>query len=142
MINIPSPAINLITHFEGLKLKAYRDSVGIPTIGVGHTKDVQLTDIITYSQAIELLQQDLQVAAVALARLIKVTLNMNQFSALLSFTFNLGSGTLQRSTLRMKLNRGEYRDAANEFLKWDKAGGMKLKGLVLRRQAERTLFMS
>ena len=60
---------------------------------------------------------------------------------MLSFTFNLGSGALQRSTLRMKLNRGEYKLAADEFLKWAKAGGITLNGLMLRRKAEQSLFL-
>ena len=141
-IQIPQQAIDLITRFEGCRLKAYRDDgYGIITIGYGHTKNVNLGDIITESQALEFLQQDLQVAARAIARLITVKLTDNQLSALLSFTFNLGSGALQRSTLRMKLNRGEYKDAADEFLKWASAGGKQLKGLMLRRQAERNLFL-
>ena len=66
----------------------------------------------------------------------------NQFSALVSFTFNVGAGALQRSTLRMKLNRGEYQNAAGEFPKWRMAGGRVLAGLVRRRAAERALFMA
>ena len=74
--------------------------------------------------------------------IIKTALTENQFSALVSFTFNLGAGALQRSTLRMKLNRGEVQGAADEFPKWLIAGGRILAGLVRRRAAERALFLS
>ena len=78
----------------------------------------------------------------AVLRLITVPLSDGQFDALVSFTFNLGSGALQRSTLRRKVNRQEYEDAALEFGKWVWAGGRRLKGLINRRKAEAALFLS
>ena len=75
-------------------------------------------------------------------RLIKAELTENMFSALCSFAFNVGTGNLQRSTLRMKLNRGQYEDAADEFPKWRRAAGRILKGLVRRRASERALFLA
>ena len=75
-------------------------------------------------------------------KLVLVPLNENEFSALCSFTYNLGSGRLQSSTLRSKLNRGNRLGAANEFPKWRRAGGRILRGLVLRREAERQLFLT
>jgi GH24 family phage-related lysozyme (muramidase) len=86
--------------------------------------------------------RDLAPREVAVSRLITVPLNQNQFDALVSFVFNLGSGALQCSTLRRRLNAGAYLEAADEFPKWVYAGGRKLKGLVRRREAERILFLS
>ena len=76
----------------------------------------------------------------AVRRHITVPLTSNQFSALTSFTYNLGSGALQRSTLRMKLNRAQYERAAEQLLRWNKAGGKVLRGLTRRRAAEKALF--
>ncbi|MBN8542806.1 MAG: lysozyme [Alphaproteobacteria bacterium] len=90
---------------------------------------------------IDALRKDLRVAEQAVMRLIHVPLTQNQFDALVSFTFNLGSGALQRSTLRRKINRGEHEAAAREFSKWVFAGGKRLSGLVRRRQAEGKLYM-
>ena len=89
-----------------------------------------------------LLLRDLESSQGWVRRLIKTALTENQFSALTSFTFNVGGGALQRSTLRMKLNREEYQVAADEFPKWRIAGGGILAGLVRRRVAERSLFLA
>ena len=89
-----------------------------------------------------LLIRDLENSEGWVSRLIKTALTENQYSALTSFTFNVGAGALQRSTLRMKLNRGEYQGAADEFPKWRIAGGRILAGLVRRRAAERSLFLT
>ena len=88
------------------------------------------------------LVRDLEAAEGWVHRLIKTPLTENQFSALTSFTFNVGAGAFQRSTLRMKLNRGEYQNAADEFPKWRIAGGQIVSGLVRHRKAERTLFLT
>ena len=98
-------------------------------------------DGITKEQATELMMNELNKNERSINRLIKVELNQNQFDALCSFVYNLGAGSLQVSTLRKKLNNGEYLDAANEFLKWVYGGGKKLKGLVRRRLAEREMFI-
>ena len=84
--------------------------------------------------------RDLERYERAVGRLVTVSLSENQFGALVSFTYNLGSDNLKASTLRQKLNRGDYRGAAGEFPKWRRAGGRVLKGLVRRRAAERALF--
>jgi lysozyme len=80
------------------------------------------------------------IAEQAVCRLVKVPLTDGQFDALVSFTFNLGSGALQRSTLRRKVNREEHEEVPREFLRWVWAGGRKLKGLVRRRAAEADLY--
>ncbi len=96
---------------------------------------------ITPEQAEALLRQDVQAAERAVLRLITVPLTDGQFDALVSFTFNLGAGALQRSTLRRKVNRGDHANVPAEFRKWVWAGGRKLEGLVKRREAELLLYI-
>lgn len=135
--------ISLIKRFEGCRLTKYLDAIGKPTIGYGHllSSDSELEQI-TQEQAEEILKDDLKRFEVGIVKLITSPLNQNQFDALISFSFNLGLGTLQRSTLRMKLNRGEYEGAAGEFLKYIRAGGRVMNGLVARRHAEGMLFLA
>jgi len=135
--------IDLIKEFEGLELKAYKDSVGVVTIGYGHTgSDVYMGQVITESQAETLLKSDLAKFEKGVAELVKVPLNENQHAALISFSFNLGLGNLKSSTLLRKLNSLDYTGAASEFPRWDKAGGKVLAGLTKRRLAEKELFLS
>ncbi len=134
--------MDLIKRFEGLKLKAYLDSVGVPTIGYGHTHGVKMGDVITGEQADKYLSEDLHVAELTINTNVKVKLTQNQFDALASFVFNLGSGNFVKSTLIRKLNAGDYAGAADEFGKWVNAGGKKLPALVKRRAAERDEFLS
>mgnify|MGYP002075963031 CR=1 FL=1 len=133
--------INLIKSFEGLRLYAYKDSVGVLTIGHGHTKNVRPGMTITQKQAEDFLRADLGYFENAVKKLVRVHLTDNQFAALVSFCFNLGEGNLAKSTLLRKLNAGDTRGAAEEFLKWNKAGGKPLVGLTKRRAAERELFL-
>ena len=136
--------IELIKAFEGLRLVAYADAVGVATIGYGHTRTVKKSDIgktkISAVDAENLLKGDLAHFENAVSKLVKVPLTSNQFSALVSFAYNLGEGNLSKSTLLKKLNAKDYRGAAVEFEKWNKAGGKVLAGLVRRRAAERRLF--
>lgn len=134
--------MSLIKRFEGLRLQAYRDSVGIPTIGYGHTQGVKMGDIITGEKADKFLREDLQVAELTINTSVKVKLSQAQFDALASFVFNLGSGNFVKSTLLKKLNAGDYAGAAGEFGKWVNAGGKQLPGLVKRRAAEREVFLT
>ncbi len=142
-------AVGLVGDAEGFYPVAYFCPAGVPTIGFGHTKGVAAADVghktITRAEADDLLRQDLAEAAAAVERLVTVNLSNEQFGALVSFTFNLGSGNLAKSTLLKKLNAGDYMGAANEFGVWVKAtvGGVKktLPGLVKRRKAEMTLFI-
>jgi GH24 family phage-related lysozyme (muramidase) len=94
----------------------------------------------TQDQAEQWLQQDIQVAAQAVNRMVTVTLTQPEFDALVDFTFNLGTGSLQKSTLLRLLNAGDYKGAAAEFDKWDKAGGKVMAGLLRRRQSEEQMF--
>lgn len=141
-MKVSNNGINLVKRFEGLELKAYRDSVGILTIGYGHTHAVKAGDIITGEQADAFLREDLQVAELTVNTNVKVKLTQGQFDALVSFVFNLGSGNFVKSTLIKKLNVGDYAGAADEFGKWVNAGGKKLPGLVKRRAAEREVFLT
>lgn len=132
--------ITLIKTFEGLVLTAYKCPAGIWTIGYGHTKDVKQGQTITASQAVEFLKQDLQVFEKAVNTQ-NLNLNQNQFDALVSFTYNVGSGNFQKSTLlkKAKLNVNDP-TIANEFAKWNKGGGRVLPGLVKRRESESKLY--
>jgi lysozyme len=132
--------LKLTESFEGCRLQAYLDSVGVPTIGYGHTHGVTMGMTCTQEQADAWLQEDVQEAVQAVNNLVTVPLTQQQFDALVDFTFNLGTGALQHSTLLRLLNSGNYQGAAGEFEKWDKAGGKVLPGLLKRRQAERDMF--
>ena len=133
--------IELIKQFEGFSERVYICPAGYSTIGYGHVvRSNESFNEISEQEAEELLRRDLYKYEKAVLRFISVPLDDNQFDALISFTYNLGSGALQRSTLRAKLNRGDYEGAANEFSKWCMANGRKLKGLLLRRIKERELF--
>lgn len=141
MSKINQESINLIKEFEGCKLTAYQDSVGVWTIGFGHTKNVKKGDTITQLQADEWLMDELNNEyGAGVENLATVPLTDNQFGALTSFAYNLGLGNLKSSTLLKKLNKSDYKGAAAEFPKWNKAGGKVLAGLTRRRGAERALF--
>jgi len=134
----------LIEAFEGRFLKAYRDSVGVLTIGFGHTSaagDPYVTRelTITAEEADQILAADLAKVEAQVSRIITKPLNQAQFDALVSFTFNLGPTNLQNSTLARRVNHGDY-DVAGEFMKWDKAGGKHLPGLTRRRKAEALMW--
>lgn len=139
--------IALIKEFEGCKLTAYRDSVGVWTIGYGWTQPVDGKPIragmtIKQETAERLLKTGLVSYESDVSRLVKVGLTQGQFDALVSFTYNLGARSLSTSTLLRKLNAGDYAGAADEFMRWNKAGGKVLNGLTRRREAERALFLS
>ena len=144
MRQITQDGLNLIKHFEGFEPEIYLDAAGLPTIGYGHLirkgEHKMFESGINKEDAEALLVDDVHVAERAVLRLIDVPLTDNQFNALVSFTFNLGSGALQRSTLRRKVNREEHAEVPEEFLKWVWAGGQKLKGLIRRREAEAALY--
>ncbi|OHX13336.1 lysozyme [Chromobacterium sphagni] len=133
--------INLIKQFEGIRLTAYQDSVGVWTIGYGHTgADVRSGLTISQNQAEQLLRTDLGRFETGVGQLVTVPLNQNQFDALVSFSYNLGLGNLKSSTLLRLLNNKDYNGAAGQFPLWDKAGGQVLAGLHKRRLAEQALF--
>ncbi|EHM45252.1 lysozyme [Hafnia alvei] len=139
--------INLIKQFEGCRLTAYQDSVGVWTIGYGWTqpvdgKPIAKDMIITQQKANQLLTEGVAQYEKGVTNLVTVQLNQNQYDALVDFAYNLGVNALKGSTLLKKLNAGDYSGAANEFTKWNKAGGKELAGLTRRREAEKSLFLS
>jgi lysozyme len=133
--------LSLIKSFEGLRLLAYRDAVGVWTIGYGATRGVKPGMSVTKEQAERMLLNDVQRFEPEVERLVKVPLSGNQWDALVSFTYNLGASNLESSTLLRLLNVGDYAGAAEQFPRWNKAGGKVLPGLVRRREAERVLFL-
>ncbi len=146
MRHVTQEGLSLIKRFEGFSPTIYLDAAGLPTIGYGHLLRPGEAEIfgrgISHEAAIALLIKDVEVAERSVLRLITVPLTNGQFDALVSFTFNLGGGALQRSTLRRKVNREEHDDVPAEFLRWVWAGGKKLRGLVRRREAELLVYQS
>jgi len=140
MRHITQEGVDLIKRFEGFSPTVYICPAGYPTIGYGHVvrdgeKD-RFADGIDRDEGEELLRRDVRWAERGVLRLIDVPLAEGQFDALVSFTFNLGSGALQRSTLRRKVNRREHAEVPAQLMRWVWAGGKKLKGLVMRRKRE------
>jgi GH24 family phage-related lysozyme (muramidase) len=147
---INAAGLEIIKGFEGLGLSAYPDpgTGGEPwTIGYGHTSAAGPPPVyqgltITRSEAEEILKRDLTQYERAVANAVTRSPTSDQFSALVSFTFNVGAGNLQSSTLLSKHNAGDFAGAAEEFGRWVYAGGNVMQGLVRRRQAERALYLS
>lgn len=130
----------MIAEFEGLRLAAYRDAVGVLTIGYGHTgADVKPGMRITAEEADRLLTRDLERFERAVESYAE-KIEQHQFDALVSFAYNLGEGSLKGSTLLKLHNAGEYNAAAREFQRWNHAGGRVLAGLTRRREAEAKVY--
>lgn len=150
MPTLRQDAIDLIKRWEGLRLEAYQDATGVWTIGYGHTgasgyppsvgKGLRISEL----DAENILFKDLKLLACRVDSEVDVFINDNQFGALVSFVFNIGTAALNRSTLLRKLNSGDYAGAAREFGRWNKArinGKLQaVRGLTMRRKAERELF--
>lgn len=140
--------VRLIEKFEGFSPKMYMDPVGLPTIGFGtllDTKEEQYLKTATISriEAEVLLRKELYPIEAALNKMVRVPINQNQFDALVSFCYNLGTGALKTSTLLQKINQNPADpDIAGEFAKWHHAGGKDLPGLKARRLEESRLYFS
>ncbi|MEM9769267.1 MAG: lysozyme [Cyanobacteria bacterium P01_D01_bin.71] len=137
----------LVKSFEGLELEAYRDSVGVLTIGYGHTSmagppEVYSGMVITESEAEQILRRDLDLFEAGVTQAVTARTTSDQFSAMVSFAFNVGVSAFRDSTLLRKHNAGDFVGAADEFLRWVFAGGQRLPGLERRRDAERALYLS
>lgn len=147
-MKVSEKCIKMIKHHEGVRTKPYQDPIGLWTVGVGHLIEdgkklpKEWNRELTDEEVDALLYKDLERFEIGVKRLTKVALSQSQFDALVSFSFNVGLGNLQSSTLRSKLNREDYEGASNEFPKWRRAGGKILPGLVKRRADERALFLS
>lgn len=144
---ISDNGLNLIKQFEGLRLKPYLDAVGVPTIGYGNTfyengQKVSINDApITEQRATELLRLVVAKFEKGVSGCLKVEVTQNQFDALVSFAYNVGLGNLQKSTLLRLINQGNFKAAAEQFTRWNRAGGRILNGLTRRREAEKALFL-
>lgn len=158
-MKVSEKLIEMIKHDEGVKTSPYQCPALLWTVGVGHVIDpnhakVKLADrkqlsipagwnrVLSMAEVDAILKQDLARFEAGVERLCPGGMTQGQFDALVSFSFNVGLGNLQNSTLRMKHNRKDFEAAANEFLKWNKAGGKVLKGLDKRRKGEKALYES
>ncbi|HFO0262112.1 MULTISPECIES: lysozyme [Serratia] len=146
-MKISDDGMALIKRFEGLRLQAYQDSVGVWTIGYGWTQPVAGRKVGAGMAIDAATAERLLVCGVAqfeqgVERRVAVTITQGQFDALVSFAYNLGLRALEKSTLLRRLNAGDRQGAADQFDRWVNAGGVRLDGLVARRAAERALFLS
>ena len=159
-MKVSAEAIEMIKHHEGVRLRPYRCPALLWTIAVGHVIDPTHATVkyeerralpipagwdrtLTMDEVDQILGQDLRRFERGVVRLCPAAVgNQGIFDSCVSFAFNVGLGNFQRSTLRMKTNRGDFEEAAEEFMKWTKAGGRVLPGLVKRRRDERALFLS
>lgn len=132
---------DLIKKWEGTKQQAYLDSVGVPTICTGSTRNVYLGQYATLGECESRLKEDSTYAGKAIARLVKVKLTQEQYDALVSLTFNIGEGNFAKSTLLNRLNSNQCYAAGLQFNRWVYAGGKRLNGLVKRRAEESALFL-
>ncbi len=139
-------ALDLIKQFEGLELDAYQDCVGVWTIGYGTTRienrPVQAGMHISQEKAEQLALAEIKKLRELITREVKTQLSANQIEALIDFCYNLGFNAFKQSTMIKLINQNKIKDAANEFDRWVYAGGKKLAGLVKRRAAEKSLFLS
>lgn len=155
---ISKQALDMIKHHEGVRLKPYRCPARLWTVGVGHVivPDHAKTPFderlnlklpkewnrqLTMEEVDAILQADLKRFETGVRKLCPANLSQSRLDALVSFSFNVGLGNLQRSSIRMRHNRGDFAGAADEFMKWTKAAGKVLPGLVKRRTDERNLYL-
>ena len=158
-MKVSQKCINQIKQDEGVRNRPYQCPALLWTVGVGHVIDpnhakVPMANrkqlpipagwdrVLSNEEIDEILRKDLARFEQGVSRLITAPLTQGQFDALVSFSFNVGLGNLQNSTLRMKVNRQDYEGAAEQFLVWTKAGGKVLAGLVKRRTHEKEMFES
>ena len=146
-MSVSNKGVDLICEFEGKRLVAYDDGVGVWTIGFGTIKypngvRVKKGDTCTLDQAKEYMRHDLIEFEHTVNSSVKVPLNQNQFDALVSLAYNIGSNAFKSSTLVKELNTGDYQGAADQFNVWVNAGGKRMQGLVNRRDREKLLFLS
>lgn len=134
--------LDAIKAHEGWSASVYLDSAGLPTIGYGHLikSGEKFTAPITQAQGEDLLRQDVASAEASVRKVVTVPLTQGMYDALVSFTYNVGGGALGNSTLLRLLNAGDYVGAAAQFLRWNKAAGVEVRGLTSRRTAESEMF--
>lgn len=141
-MKVSDEGLELIKRFEGCKLTAYKDSVGVLTIGYGHTIGVRVGDTCTQEQADDWLRDDSHRAETCIQQCVSADLTQGEFDALVSFVFNLGCGNFRGSRLLQCINDGRMDEAAEQFKRWNKARGQVLAGLTARREAEAERFQA
>lgn len=140
--------IEFLKQWEGVKYEVYLDPIGLPTVGVGHllTEDEKRTykvgQKITAQEVDALLRRDISSTVRAVNNWVIHELDQHEFDAVVSLVFNIGVNAFKRSTLLKKLNRGQDKEAAKEFLRWNRAGGKVIRGLTRRRESEMDLFLN
>ena len=139
-MNISEKGLELIKHFEGCELEAYKCAAGVWTIGYGHIKTAEEGKVIIQEEADELLVEEIVEYEDYVKAAVTVELNQDQFDALVSWTFNLGNGNLNASTMLKVVNSGDFEGVPAQIKRWNKAGGKVLEGLIRRREAEANLF--
>jgi len=158
-MKVSARTIDMIKHHEGVRVRPYRCPALLWTVGVGHVidqkhigvkleerKNLPIPDgwdrTLSMAEVDQILSDDLATFQRGVLRLCPSDLTQSRFDAFVSFSFNVGLGNLQRSSIRMKHNRGDFDGAAKAFMQWTKAGGRELPGLVKRRKDERALYLS
>lgn len=147
-MKLSANGFKLLGELEGIVLRPYRDSVGIPTIGIGSTyyedgTKVKMSDkAITKERAIQLAKNVVKSFEAQVNKSILPTMVQNQFDAMVLLCYNIGESGFARSSVVRNFNAGNLQKAADSFLLWNKAGGKVVRGLVNRRNIERTLFLS
>ena len=146
-MKVNAAGLDLIKSFEGLRLKAYKCSAGVDTIGYGHTSAAGEPKVtprmtITAAEAENILKRDLTQYERAVTKAVTVKPTPNQFAAMVSLCYNIGSGNFAGSSVVRRLNAGDVKGAAEAFLLWNKVHGRALAGLTRRREAERKLFLT
>lgn len=142
-LRLSDDGVQFIAQWEGFRAHPYRDVVGKLTIGYGHLmrKGETFPQPMTDAQALALLKTDAEREAIPVRDALRVKLTPHQMDALISLAFNVGGGAVARSTLVRKLNEGQTLEAAEQFLRWNRAGGRIVRGLTRRRVAERAMFL-
>lgn len=140
IMKISEKGLDLIKFYEGCGYNAYKCAAGVLTIGYGHTKGVKEGDLITQQEADALLLHEMDEYEGYINNMVTVDLEQNQFDALVSWVFNLGSSNLSSSTLLKKINNKEFDAVPEQIKRWNKAGGKVLDGLIKRRNSEALLF--
>ena len=139
-MKVSQECVDLVKFFEGFEAKAYLCPANVWTIGYGRTKNVKEGDVVNKRQAERDLLEELEEFGNQVFFAVQVPLEQNEFDALTSWTYNLGVGNLQSSTLLKKLNSGDKNSVPSEMLRWNKAAGKVLAGLTRRREAEAKLW--
>jgi lysozyme len=140
-MELSDKGVVFITNNEGLRLQAYRDGGGVPTIGYGHTKGVKMGDVCTKEQALAYLHDDTKEAVSAVNDLVKIPITQDQFDALVDFVFNIGRPQFASSTLLRVLNSGDYFAASKQFGRWKYDNGKEVAGLIARRKRTADMFL-